>query len=117
LFLPAFAGDSAYTLKNNLDLKSTLTSILAFRDIELEDPMETLKFKQLPLAVKIAVGIAFLNAWVLIEQLVIDRYGIWKYMPGYKVTDPCVWDLTVAIIISIAIWRASTRQVAKTNAP
>ncbi|HEY1264234.1 MAG TPA: hypothetical protein VGF06_11980 [Terriglobales bacterium] len=76
--------------------------------------MKTLAFKQLPLAVKIAVGVVFLNAWVSIEQLVIDRYGLWKYMPGYKVTDPCVWDLAVAIIISVAIWRASTRNLVNT---
>ena len=71
--------------------------------------MRTLEFKQLPLSVKIAVGIAFLEAWVSIEQLVIDRYGLWKYMPYYKVTDACVWDLAVAVIISLTIWRASTR--------
>lgn len=71
--------------------------------------MDTLKFRQLPVAVKVAVGIVFMNAWVLIEQLVIDRYGIWKYMPHYKVTDPCVWDLAVALIISVAVWRASRR--------
>ena len=79
----------------------------------MEASMETLRFKQLPLVVKIAVGLVFLNAWVLIEQLVIDRYGIWKYMPYYKVTDPCVWDLAVATIIAITIWRASTHRVAK----
>ena len=73
--------------------------------------MGTLAFRQLPLAVKIAVGVVFLNAWVLIEQLVIDRYGLWKYMPYYKVTDPCVWDLAVAVIIFVTIWRASMRQV------
>jgi len=73
--------------------------------------MRTFEFKQLPLAVKIAVGIAFLEAWVSIEQLVIDRYGLWKYMPYYKVTDPCVWDLAVAVIISLAIWSASTRSL------
>jgi hypothetical protein len=73
--------------------------------------METLTFRQLPLAVKIAVGVVFLNAWVSIEQLVIDRYGIWKYMPYYKVTDPCVWDLAVAVVISVTIWRASTRRI------
>ena len=81
--------------------------------------METLTFKQLPLAVKIAVGVVFLNAWVSIEQLVIDRYGIWKYMPYYKVTDPCVWDLAVALIIFVTIWRASTRRISSSvaNAP
>ena len=75
--------------------------------------METLRFRQLPLAVKIAVGVVFMNAWVLIEQLVIDRYGIWKYMPHYKVSDPCVWDLMVAVLISVAIWRASIGGVPK----
>lgn len=71
--------------------------------------MQNLTFRQLPWVVRVAVGIAFLNAWVNIEQLVIDRYGIWKYMPYYKVGDACVWDLTVSIIIVFAIWRASRR--------
>ena len=71
--------------------------------------MQSLTFRQLPWVVRIAVGVAFLNAWVNIEQLVIDRYGIWKYMPYYKVGDACVWDLTVSIIIVFAIWRASRR--------
>lgn len=78
--------------------------------------METMRFRQLPLVVKIAVGVVFMNAWVLVEQLVIDRYGIWKYMPHYKVTDPCVWDLMVAIVISVMIWRASTRGVPRSAA-
>ena len=72
--------------------------------------MRTIAFSQLPLAVKIAVGLAFLSAWVLIEQLFIDRYGIWKYMPYYKVGDACVWDLMATIIIAATIWWASTRK-------
>ena len=71
--------------------------------------MGTIAFRQLPLAVKIAVGFAFLSAWALFEQLFIDRYGVWKYMPYYKVGDACVWDLMATIIISLAIWWASTR--------
>ena len=71
--------------------------------------MGTLQFKQLPLAVKIAVGVVFNNAWWSIEEFVIDRHGIWKYMPGYKVADACVWDLGVAVLTTILIWRASTR--------
>jgi hypothetical protein len=73
--------------------------------------METMSFKQLPLAVKIAVGIVFLNTWVLIEELFINRHGLWKYMPYYRMADPCVWDLTVTVIISLAIWRASRRNI------
>lgn len=75
--------------------------------------MGTIEFKQLPLLVKIAVGLAFLNAWELIERLVIDRYGVWKYMPFYKVADLCVWDLAAAVIISVALWRASTQGVSR----
>ena len=71
--------------------------------------MKRLPFKELPLVVKIAVGITFLNAWILFEELVVDRQGLWKYMPFYKVADVCVWDLTVVLIIVIAIWRASVR--------
>lgn len=73
--------------------------------------MATITFRQLPLVVKIAVGLVFLNAWVLVEQLGIEPYGIWKYMPYYKVGDACVWDLMVTIIVSAAIWRASPRKV------
>ena len=71
--------------------------------------MKRLSFKELPLVVKIAVGIAFLNAWILFEELVVDRQGLWKYMPFYKVADACVWDLIVVLIILAAIWRASVR--------
>ena len=69
--------------------------------------METLSFRQLPLAAKIAVGVVFYNSWLLIEEFIIDRHGLWKYMAHYRRADPCVWDLAVALTIGLAIWRAS----------
>ena len=69
--------------------------------------MQSLSFHQLPLVVKIAVGVVFNNAWWSIEEFVIDRNGIWKYMPYYRVANGCVWDLTVALITVFLIWRAS----------
>jgi hypothetical protein len=71
--------------------------------------MGTLAFRQLPLSIKIAVWVVFNNAWWSIEEFVIDRRGLSKYMPYYKVAAPCVWDLAVALVISLAIWRASAR--------
>jgi hypothetical protein len=68
--------------------------------------MERLIFKQLPLVIKIAVWIAFFNAWLSIEEFVINRQGLWKYMPFYNVADACVWDLVVALIITVGLWRA-----------
>jgi hypothetical protein len=73
----------------------------------------TLPFKQLPLAVKIAVGVVLNNAWWSIEEFVINRRGLWKYMPYYKVADACVWDLMVAVVTTLVIWRASTGGVSR----
>ena len=69
--------------------------------------METMQFRQLPLVVKIAVGLVFNNAWWSIEEFVIDRKGLWKYMPYYRVANACVWDLAVAVITIVAIVWAS----------
>ncbi len=67
-------------------------------------------FRQLPLIVKIAVGVVFYNAWWSIEEFMIDRHGLWKYMPYYRVADPCLWDLVVGLIIVFGLWRLSRRQ-------
>ena len=40
--------------------------------------MKKLTFKQLPLIVKIGLGIIFYNAWWSIEEFVIDRHWLWK---------------------------------------
>jgi hypothetical protein len=69
--------------------------------------MEAVQFRQMPLTVKIAVGLVFNNAWWSIEEFVIDRKGLWKYMPYYRVANGCVWDLAVAVITIVAISWAS----------
>jgi hypothetical protein len=71
--------------------------------------MNRLSFGQLPMIVKIAVGVVFNNAWWSIEEFVIDRHGLWKYMPYYRVANPCVWDLFVALTTGFALWHLSRR--------
>jgi hypothetical protein len=71
--------------------------------------MERLLFRQLPWTVRIAVGVAYYTAWACIEEFIIDRNGLWKYMPYYRKGEGCVWDLTVGLIIAFCIWRFSTR--------
>ena len=71
--------------------------------------MDRLSFRQLPLIAKIAVGLVFNNAWWSIEEFVIDRKGLWKYMPYYRVGNGCVWDLAVALITVIGLWHLSRR--------
>jgi hypothetical protein len=72
--------------------------------------MGTVPFKQLPMIVKVGVGIAFNDAWWSIEEFVIDRHGLWRYMPYYRVGDPCVWDLAVAILTFVGLWRLSRQR-------
>jgi hypothetical protein len=54
--------------------------------------MMAFSFQQLPLMVKIAIGVVFYSAWWSIEEFVIDRHGLWKYMPYYEVADLCIWN-------------------------
>ena len=69
--------------------------------------MDRLTFRQLPRVVQIAVGVAFFNAWVSLEEFVINRVGLWKYMPYYQVASGCLWDLGIAVVIVFGLWRLS----------
>jgi hypothetical protein len=62
----------------------------------------------LPLIAKIAIGTTFLNAWVIFEETVVDRYGLWRYMPFYRVGLFCVWDAAV-LAITLLLLLASVR--------
>jgi hypothetical protein len=68
--------------------------------------MDRLRFRQMPIGVKVAVAVAFFTAWVSFEEFVINRTGLWQYMPFYKTAAGCAWDVAVAIIIGVGLWRA-----------
>jgi hypothetical protein len=72
--------------------------------------MGTVPFSHLPMIAKVAVGIAFFDAWWSIEEFVIDRHGLWRFMPYYRVGDPCVWDLAVGLLIIVGLWRLSLQR-------
>ena len=61
---------------------------------------------RLPLIVKIAIALTFFNSWVLFEETVVDRHGLWRYMPFYKVGLFCVWDVVALLIIVPGVWYA-----------
>jgi len=71
--------------------------------------MESLAFRELPMAVRVAVGLAFGLTWVFIEEHLIEPFKLYKYMPFYKVGDFCVYDFSVGLIIVGCLWRFSTR--------
>jgi hypothetical protein len=72
--------------------------------------MGTVTFRQLPMIAKVAVGIAFLEAWVSLEQLVIEPTGLWHYMPFYRVGGFCVYDFTVTVLVVAGLWLLSQQR-------
>jgi len=51
--------------------------------------------RRLPLIDKIAIAMTFINAWIIFEETIVDRHGLWRYMPYYRVGLFCVWDAAV----------------------
>ena len=59
----------------------------------------------MPGLLKGAVVLSFFNSWVLFEETVVDRYGLWQYMPYYRVGEICAWDIgALALIIWLSLW-------------
>jgi hypothetical protein len=67
--------------------------------------------RRLPLIAKIAIAMTFVNAWVIFEETIADRHGLWRYMPYYRVGLFCAWDAAVfaitllLLLVSVAPFR------------
>ena len=73
--------------------------------------MSKVPFKDLPFLVKAAVFVSFFTAWVMFEELAIDRHGLWRFLPFYKVGLFCIWDVLALVVISCSLpWFSSSRR-------
>jgi hypothetical protein len=63
---------------------------------------------RLPLIAKIAIAVTFINTWVIFEETIVDRHGLWRYMPFYRVGLFCVWDAAV-LAVTLLLLLASVR--------
>src|SRR5205085_10687544 len=71
-----------------------------------EPDMKTEEMKgttPLRLIVKIAIALTAINTWVIFEEIIIDRHGLWRYMPFYKVGLFCAWDFSVLTVILLVL--------------
>lgn len=62
-----------------------------------------------PSIVRFAVWLTFFNTWVLFEETVVDRHGLWQYMPLYRVARLCAWDVGAAVVIALTLRRLFRR--------
>ena len=65
--------------------------------------------RALPGIARFAIVLTFFNTWVLFEETVIDRYGLWQYMPYYRVAKLCAWDIGALALIVWLVWQALRR--------
>ncbi len=75
--------------------------------------MKTSTTLPLPLIAKIAIAMTFINTWVIFEETVVDRHGLWRYMPYYRVGLFCVWDAAVfavtLLLLLVSVARSHRR--------
>ncbi|HKY22942.1 MAG TPA: hypothetical protein VJM31_17140 [Vicinamibacterales bacterium] len=62
-----------------------------------------------PGIVRLAIWLTFFNTWVLFEETVVDRHGLWEYMPYYRVGQLCAWDIGAMIVIGLLVRSALRR--------
>ena len=71
---------------------------------------------RLPLIAKIAIAVTFLNTWVIFEETVVDRHGLWRYIPFYRFGLFCVWDAAV-FAITLLLLLVSVARSRRRNGP
>lgn len=62
--------------------------------------------------VAFSVWLTFFNTWVLVEETIIDRHGLWAYLPYYRFGRLCAWDIGAAALIGwgiVRVFRARRR--------
>jgi hypothetical protein len=70
---------------------------------------DTPQFRTLPLSVRLATAATPFIAWVLFAEFAIDRHGLDRFLPYYRVGNICVYDVIVAALIGW-FWVAQHRR-------
>ena len=63
-----------------------------------------------PSVLRFAVWLTCFNTWVLFEETIVDRYGLWQYMPYYRVARLCAWDVGAIVLLGFVVWRLFRRR-------
>lgn len=66
--------------------------------------MQTIRFAALPKLVQFTSLATLFIGWVLFAELIIDRHGLDRFLPFYRVGALCPYDLTVLLLLAAAWW-------------
>ena len=64
--------------------------------------MDAIRFRSLPLVVRISTLATWFLTWVLFAELVIDRHGLDAWLPYYRVGNFCPYDVAVIAALVLA---------------
>lgn len=65
--------------------------------------MQKVSFATLPALVQFASLATIFIGWVLFAELIIDRHGLDRFLPFYRVGNLCPYDLAVLALL-LAAW-------------
>lgn len=68
------------------------------------------KFRDLPVSIQIGFGLTLLSSWVLFEEVIVDRTGLARLMPGYGVGALCIWDAGALVAVLALVWVLRSRR-------
>ncbi len=72
--------------------------------------MATETRQRIPWWGKVTLALTVVNSWVLFEETIVDRYGLWRCMPLYRVGRVCAWDVAVLVVVLVGLgWSARLR--------
>jgi hypothetical protein len=74
------------------------------------DSANPVRLADLPLLVRLAVGLSLFSTWVIFEEGVVDRTGLWELMPGYVKARLCPWDLAALGIVLVPLLLLRSRK-------
>ncbi len=70
--------------------------------------MQPVPFAALPFVARLTSMASLFIGWVLFAELVIDRLGLDRFLPFYRVGRLCPYDLLALMLIGL-LWRRLQR--------
>lgn len=64
--------------------------------------MQKIAFAALPAFVQFTSLATLFIGWVLFAELIIDRHGLDRFLPFYRVGNFCPYDLAVVLLLAAA---------------
>jgi hypothetical protein len=78
-----------------------------------------LRLSDLPLLARVAIALSLFDSWVIFEEGIVDRTGLWQHLPGYVRAQFCPWDAAALgiVFVPIVLTLARRRRDARVASP